>query len=278
MKWMVPKATALAVVFLLMTGVQTRGEGAPRDRAWEIIRASAAEKNYEKRAAAVRVLALLPGETQAQEIAEKAAVDDKPDVRAAAATALGEIQGPASVEILHKLLTDKDPSVVIAAASALHPSKDAGSYEAYYEFLTGERKTGGGMVDTQMKTFKDPKKLAEFGVEQGMGFVPFAGGAAVTIYTMMRTDDVSPVRAVAAKMLTNDPDPASGKALVKATTDKSWLVRAAALEAIAKRGDAQLLDSIIPSMKDANTAVKCTGAAAVIRLSSIEGKPSPAAK
>jgi HEAT repeat protein len=46
-------------------------------------------------------------------------------------------------------------------------------------------------------------------------------------------------------------------------------VRAAALEAIAKRGDPQLLDSIVPAMQDDNTLVRCTAAAAVIRLSTL---------
>ena len=57
-------------------------------------------------------------------------------------TALGQIHGKSSIEVLHKMLTDGEPSVVLAAASALIPSKDPAAYEAYYEFLTGERKTG----------------------------------------------------------------------------------------------------------------------------------------
>ncbi len=91
---------------------------------------------------------------------EKAATDEKPDVRAAAATALGQFRGKAPAATLHLLLSDSEPSVVLAAAGALIPSKDPEAYEAYYEFLTGERKTGTGMVSEQMKTFKDPKKLA----------------------------------------------------------------------------------------------------------------------
>ncbi len=82
---------------------------------------------------------------------------------------------------------------------------------------------------------------------------------------MLRADEVSPIRAAAAKILANDPDPESGQALVNATSDKNWLVKTAALEAIAKRGDPTLRDAIVPAMKDDNTAVRCTAAAAVIR-------------
>ena len=70
-------------------------------------------------------------------------------------------------------------------------------------------------------------------------------------------------------MLAADPDPASGQALVQATSDKSWIVKTAALEAIAKRGDPQLLDGILPAMKDDNNSVRFTAAAAVIRLSTL---------
>jgi HEAT repeat protein len=134
--------------------------------------------------------------------------------------------------------------------------------------LTGERKTGNGMVADELKILKDPKKLAKIGIEQGIGFIPYAG-IGLEAFETLRADDVSPIRAAAAKMLASDPDPKSGEALVKETSDKSWLVKTAALEAIAKRGDPQLLDGIVPAMMDDNTSVRCTAAAAVIRLDSL---------
>ena len=50
--------------------------------------------------------------------------------------------------------------------------KDPAAYDAHYEFLDGERKSGKGVVAEQMKTLKDKKKMAEIGVEQGIGFIP----------------------------------------------------------------------------------------------------------
>jgi HEAT repeat protein len=266
----VSSASAVAVVFLLLTSSQSRSTETPRDRAWAILQANWNENGTEKRVQAVRVLALLPGDLRALELVKKAASDETAEVRAAAATVLGQLHGKSSVELLHKLLEDKEPSVALAAASALIPSKDPLAYEAYYEFLTGYRKTGNGMVAEQMKTLRDPKKMAEIGVEQGIGFIPYAG-IGLSAFKALREDDVSPVRAAAAKMLANDPDPVSGQALVMATTDKSWLVKAAALEAIAKRGESKLLDGIVPAMMDDNTSVRCTAAAAIIRLSTIAG-------
>jgi HEAT repeat protein len=261
--------TVAAVWLLLLLGASPGSRAASkRDEAWDILKSNINEKSAEKSAVAIRVLELLPGDPQALELAQKAATDDRPDVRSAAATALGQLHGKSTAAILHKLLFDPEPSVALAAASALMPSKDPAAFEVYYEILTGERKTGNGVIAEQMKTLKDPKKLAAMGVEGGIGFIPFAG-IGLTAFETLHVDDVSPVRAAAAKMLTNDPDPESGHALVTATTDKSWLIKTAALEAIAKRGDPQLLDGILPALMDDNTAVRCTAAVAVIRLSTL---------
>jgi HEAT repeat protein len=255
-------------MFCLLSGSRGTGAESKRDEAWNLLQSNIDEKSVEKRAIAIHVLSLLPGDARALAIAQKASTDEKPEVRAAAATTLGQLHGKGSIAILQKLLSDAEPSVVLAAASALMPSKDPAAYAAYYEFLTGERKTNNGLVREQMKTLRDPKKMAALGVEEGIGFIPFAG-IGLTAFQTLHTDDVSPIRAAAAKMLANDPDSQSGQALVKATIDKSWLVRTAALEAIAKRGDPKLLDAAAFAMKDENTAARCTAAAAVIRLSTL---------
>jgi hypothetical protein len=156
--------------------------------------------------------------------------------------------------------------VALAAAHALHTLGNKSAYEVYYAVLTGQRKTGKGLLAEHEETFKDPKKMAEFGFEQGINFVPF-GGIGWGVISNVAKDDASPVRASAASMLADDPDPQTGQALVKATADKSWAVRAAALEAIAKRGDVRLLDDIIPRLTDGHDVVRITAAAAVINLS-----------
>jgi HEAT repeat protein len=268
MEWLNLKWFALLCMFLLFPGSPGARTESNRDEAWNILQTNITDKSADKRAIAVQVLALLPGDARALGFAQKAVTDQKPEVRAAAAMALGQLHGKSSVALLHTLLSDPEPSVVLAAASALIPYKDPAAYEAYYEFLTGERKTNKGLIGEQMKTLKDPKKMAELGVEQGIGFIPFAGIGYAALKTL-RVDDVSPVRAAAAKMLANDPDPESGRALVEESSDKSWLVRTAALESIARRGDPFLLDGIVPAMRDDNTSVRCTAAAAVIRLSTL---------
>jgi len=248
----------------------------PQEQAWSILQGGFGDESASTRTQAVRALALLPGNQKAVAAAETALEDEKPQVRAAAATTLGQMCSTGSIPKLRKALSDDDASVVLAAAHALRTLKDPVAYKVFYEVLTGERKSAEGIVGQGMETLKDGKKAAKLGFEEGIGFVPFAdiGYSAVKAVTK---DDASPVRAAAANILANDPDPRSGQALVQAASDKKWIVRVAALEAIAKRGDQKLLSGIVSAMSDQNEAVRMTAAAAVFKLSAI-AKPSGAAK
>lgn len=79
----------------------------------------------------------------------------------------------------------------------------------------------------------------------------------------------APTRAAAARELADDPDPRTDQALVKAAADKDWVVRAAALEAIAKRGDPALLPDITSSLSDKKETVRFSAAAVVLHLTLI---------
>lgn len=240
----------------------------PEQSAWKILQDGVNENSPVRRSKAVRALGLLPEESQAVAFAEKALGDEKPPVRTAAATALGEMRSKASIPKLRKALSDTDGAVVLAAAQALVTLKDNRGYDAYYAVLTGQRKTGHELISEGLQVLRDPKKLAKFSFEEGIGFVPF-GGLGFSAFSTLTKDDVSPVRAAAARILANDPDPRSGEALGLAVSDKSGMVRAAAVEAIAKRGDASLLSDILPALSDDSDSVRYTSAAAVIRLTMV---------
>jgi HEAT repeat protein len=257
---------AVLLVFLAHTGALLAQT--PQHQAWDILRAGVNEKSTAKRTQAVRALRLLPGDPEATEMAERALLDRKHEVRAAGATALGLMGSKVSIPGLKKALTDKDPSVVLTAAHALQVLHDPAGYEVYYEVLTGERKSATGLVAQEMDTLRDPKRMAKLGFEEGLGFIPFADIGFSTVKAVSK-DDTSPVRAAAARVLIDDPDPRIGQALVRAASDKSWIVRASALLAIAKREDAELLNAIVPAMSDKNEVVRCTAAAAVIRLTAV---------
>jgi HEAT repeat protein len=240
----------------------------PKHKAWDLLQTAIASKRTVDRTNGVRALGLLRDDARARKLAEDALEDRKPEVRAAAATALGQMHATSSIPRLQHALYDEKIPVVMAAAHSLRTLKDdASAYAVYYDLLTGGRKSGDGLIAKQLATLKDPKELAKIGVSEGVGFVPFAG-MGWDAWRTMHKKDPNPVRAVAATYLAHDPDPATGRALVEATHDKNWIVRAAAIEAIAQRGDPSLMPKVEPSLADKNPKVRYTAAAAVICLSS----------
>lgn len=244
---------------------QEASSGTPRDKAWQILQQGAREDNRDKRAKAVRALGLLASEPAAVGMAETALEDKEPDVRAAAANALGEMRSAKSIPKLETAVHDSDISVALAAAQSLVNMKNATGYEVYYELLTGERKSGEGMIKQQLDQLESPKKATEFAFEQGIGFVPFAAPAFEAIQ-MLTKKDPSPVRAVAASALASDPDPASGAALARALKDKNWIVRVAAVKAIALRNDRAVLADVDLATQDKVDDVRFAAAASVVRL------------
>jgi HEAT repeat protein len=203
--------------------------------------------------------------------------DEKPEVRAAAAAALGNMTSRKSIPKLKAAMDDEDAAVVLAAAHSLDLMHDDSAFEVYYEVLNGQRKSGKGLIGAQKSLLHDPKKMAELGFQEGIGFIPFAGIGWGVVKAIAK-DDSSPVRAAAARVLARDPDPATTKALAEATGDKSWIVQVAALEALAKRGDPSALPTVQKYMSDEKGAIKFTAAAAVIHLSAIKAAKAKEAK
>jgi HEAT repeat protein len=269
-------------VYGCLTVAVTVGNSFAQDatqKAWDILNQAApmSDSNEQKRAQAVSVLGLIKHNPRAEALALKAlTADDKAEVRAAAADALGDMLATAAIPQLTNALKDNDVAVVVSAAHALFVMKQPVAYEVYYAILSGERKSGDDLLSAQKQMLADPKKMAQFGFEQGIGYIPFAG-ISVSVLKVLTKDDESPVRAAAAKILANDPDPRSGEELVKAASDKSWIVRAAALDAIAHRGDPKLASRIVPQLDDDKDVVKFVAAAAIIELSSLPlSAPDPA--
>jgi len=259
----------LGVFLLSISAFQILRAQSIQEKAWKKLEAGARDRNYARRTNAVLSLGLLPGNHRAVSLAERALDDSIPEVRAAAARTLGQMKSRRSIDLLKKALGDKDPSVVLSAANSLVALRDPSAYEVFYAILTGRRKSKQSLIAEEEKTLRDRKKMAEFGIEEGLGFIPFAG-MGYGVFRALTKDDVSPVRAAAAKVLAKDPDPRTAQALVDAASDKSWVVRAAAIDAIARRGDAALMKSIEPALEDEKDVVRFTAAAAIIRLTTQE--------
>jgi len=260
--------TVLFLCFLLCAVARSFGQ-VPRDNAWQVLQSGAGDKEVGTRAIAIRALGLAVRDKDAEKMAVAALQDPAEQVRISAAIALGKMEAKSSIPALKEAIKDKDVGVILAATSSLRALGDPSAYLVYYAVLTGERKSGEGLVAEQKKMLSDPKKMAQLGFEQGIGFIPFAG-IGYSAFKSLTKDDVSPVRAAAAIALASDPDPKSGKALVDASQDKSWIVRAAALDAIGHRGDPSLIPDIVNALTDSKAEVKYTAAAAIYHLS---GKP-----
>jgi HEAT repeat protein len=255
---------------LMCAGAGLLNAQAPVEKAWSLLTDGASDKSYETRAKVYQALALMADAPKARAMAEKALVlDDRAEVRAAAALALGEMGAKVSAPKLVDAVHDKDTEVVFAATNALFMLGDPAAYQVYFAVLTGEKKSGEGLADSQMKMLKDPKALANMGLEAGIGFIPF-GGISYKVLKMATADAVSPVRALAAARLAGDPDPKTAQALVDATKDSKWLVRAAAVGAIARRNNPELVKAIVPLLGDENVTVRFNSAAAVIHLSGVK--------
>ena len=252
-------------LLIALAGTALMPAQTPVDRSWSVLENGTGDKSADMRAKAVRALGLIPRNAKAQQLAEKALADEKPEVRAAGAEALGQMGAKSAIPKLVEAVKGNDTEVVFASANSLYILGDPRAYEVYYAVLTGQRKSGEGLVESQMKMLKDPKALAKMGFEQGISFIPFAG-IGYQVFKTVRKDDTSPVRAAAAQKLMRDTDPQTSKALMSAASNPKWLVRAAVVETIAKRGDPALLKALWPLLKDENEVVRFGAAAAILRL------------
>ena len=239
-----------------------------RTIAWTLLKEGAGDSRTARREKTIHALGLLGQEPGAVKLAEAALQDKEPEVRAAAAGVLGEMRATQSVPKLVAAASDRETSVALAAARSLLVLKSDAGYTVYYAVLTGKRKSGG-MIEQQWDELKQPKNAAEFAFEQGIGFVPYAGAAFEAIQ-MLTKKDPSPIRAAAAIALANDPDPRSGVALTRALADKNWIVRVAALRAIAIRGSRASLGAVEQDTRDARDEVRFAAAVTVIRLTEPE--------
>ncbi|HEY6412114.1 MAG TPA: HEAT repeat domain-containing protein [Edaphobacter sp.] len=267
----------VSLITLFLAAVVPALSQDPVDKAWTVLQSGLSNSSTDNRTVATRLLGGLPHNQKAQDQALKALADSKPEVRAAGAEALGNMQAKSAIPQLQQLCrTDQDAGVVISCAKALVNLGDPLGFNVYYAILTGELKSGASLMDEQKKMLKDPKKLAQFGFETGVGFIPF-GGLTLGVFKSLTKDDVSPIRAAAADVLAGDPDPKTTTALKTALSDKSWLVRAAAADALGKRKNPSIIPALEPVLADDKEAVRYTAAVSIIRLNGTKNS-KPAAK
>ncbi len=263
-----------AMSALILCTVMTAQTRSPQQLAWSILDAGVSNANTQQRVSAVTALALIPADPKATTMAERALQDDNADVRQSAAATLGTLKAKNSIPALQQALKDSSPAVIMAAAQSLVAMDNEEGFDTYYAVATGTMKSGQGLVKSEQTKLNEllhnPKDLAETAFEQGIGFVPFGGlgfGAFKAIHDSGANATL--VKATALKMLAKDPDPRSGKALIAATSDDQWVIRAAAYDSLAHRGDRSLVSEMAMGLTDQQEQVKLTAAAAVAQLSAL---------
>jgi HEAT repeat protein len=173
---------------------------------------------------------------------------------------------------LRAALDDDSPIVVYAAATVLWQMNDKSGEEILAEILQGDRKAALGRVGEGMhkahEKLHDPTALVELGVELTAGgfFCPAGWGATAVIE--MSKDKGAAVRAESALLLGDSTNGDSSDSLLHALEDKSWVVRAAAAEAIARHGTQREIAMLALLLKDDHAEVRYEAAAAIVRLAS----------
>jgi len=234
-----------------------------KQEAWSILDAGLHDKSAEKRAEAIAALGVAAGDQRALTTLEECLRDPKPEIRAAAVGALGFMNAKSSLPKIKALLSSADAKTTLAIAAALIKFRDPEGFEIYYELVTGERKDGQKLADG----LKDKKGLEKMGAEAAIGILPF-GGVATGAYDYISGNSKSgaSLYVAAVNALMEDPDPLVTKALLQAAFDGREPVRVAALRALARRGDATVLNDLEPAMYSGKTAVDYTAAAAILHL------------
>lgn len=257
---------------ILLAGAAVNLSGPPPvESAWSMLQQGILNKSDSRRAKAILALGLIRHNLRAEAMAEHALEDQSDTVKIAAATALGQIGLASAKPKLRKLLKDDNLPVVLAAANALYELKDPAAYRVYLDLLTGERK-GPSLVKSQLRQLKKRGEIERLAFETGIGFVPY-GSIGYEVWQHIMKNRSMPLLILSTQRLAKDPDPKSGDALAGACLNKNWQVRAAAVSAIAKRGDPVLLGALVPLLTDPNDIVRYDTAAAIVHLAEIKRQP-----
>jgi len=273
----------LTLIVLLMTvsspsmGADDQVQTHSRQRAWAVLNGGLEDAKPNKRTEAVKALSLLSGERSAVKLAIHALQDENVSVRTSAAATLGQLHANNAIPDLKAVLSDKDISVVLSATHSLFLLKDKSAYGIYYAILMKDKKSSAGPIQAQLDRLKDPKQVAVLGAQEGLGFVPF-GGMGLEAYRAIQNKDSAPVRAAAARFLALDPDPVSGDALIQsALADSNDVVRMAALDALAERGDPVCIERLLKNLADSKPGVRYRTAAVILHLDDVAKSRRPKA-
>lgn len=240
-------------------------------QAWKMFTDVEAEKNLQKRGAALLALGNAGDRPEVLQMLGRAMDDSHPEARRAAAAALGLARARTMIPRLQKALDDPSPGVRVAAARSLWQMKDYSGSGVFERILTHEapaEESGlrGELHETMTKA-SDTSHMFVLGLNEGAGMLLGPYAFAIPVYSYLSKDRSAPARAAVASLLGDRHTDDAVAALEAALIDKSPLVRAAAAIALGKSEKAEEIVQLAPLLHDRRQVVRLSAAAAVVRLS-----------
>jgi HEAT repeat protein len=267
-----PKSDSTPTTAPAKPGAAVLSPAAASRKAWKCLQNGLEEKNYDRRAQVITALGTIGLRRDVVLLIEGGLNDKDAPVRQAAVDVLGILKSRGSMAKLQLALDDKSAVVSFAAAQALWTMGDRSGQDLFLEVLDGDRKVSAGLVRGGLQQvheeLHDPKALAELGSEQAAGAFLGPAGFGVTAAVELAKDKAAPARAISARLLANDTSDSAREVLREALQDRSWIVRAAAAEALGVHGSLNDVATLAPLLDDPQKEVRYRAAAAIIRMTS----------
>jgi HEAT repeat protein len=274
----------LQVIAILLAAAlaQAQPTAQLRQKAESILNDALSDRNPDTRKQAVQALGLVSLNGAYLTQLEGMLTDRDVEVRVAAINTLVDLKNKRTVPALKKTLDDDVPEVSFAAAKALWLLNEPAGREALVAVLSGESKTSSGFVTRQkrdaLRMLHTPKTAFLFALREGASIAPVPGlGAGMSSVQGILSDPGVSGRAATALLLSGDRSPEVLAALREALNDDDWSVRAAAVHALASRGDSSLKNALIPLLDDRKEAVRVRAAAGYLRLATARNRRTLAA-
>jgi HEAT repeat protein len=262
--------TKFPIVFLLLLpGMALLAQ--PEKTAWDVLKTGLSDKNPDKRRQAVTAIGSIGLDSDGLQLIEGALRDTDPLVRQTAAAELGQLKARQAIPSLKTAMDDAAGEVAFAAAKALWDMGDRSGRDLIEDVLTGQQSTSEGPLKGAIRDAKrkmhDPKALAVMGFNEASGALlgPFNIGI-IAAEQAFKTGS-SGGRALATTLLAQDCDAESLRLLEwSATSDKSWVVKAASAKALGQCGNPDAIPTLEQNLADSNAAIRSMSAGAIIKL------------
>ena len=231
-----------------------------------------------RRAEAIAAVGTMAPSPRVLHLVENALDDKDSSIRQLAAMNLGQMRARRSIPRLKKALNDPSPEVSFAAAKSLWNMGDHSGRDVFIRILSGEKSSSPGLIKDEVeatkKKFDDKRKLAIIGATEAASSLFGPAGWGLKIVEEITRERLEMLGA-SFILLSHDTSLDGLRELQDALSDKNWIVRAAAAQALGASRHRDQIQYLRPLLDDDKPAVRFMAAASILRLSS-KGKAAAA--